>query len=149
MSAVARPAPADSAHKDRTPEQVHFERCLAYVVASLVLVAPLVMVPLNLFFAYKVYAVHLTDPAYPNWIQNDVYPMLDSTAMPTIAYGVYSAPFWLGLLLWAIVMTRSTYELRCSKSEAWFVGQWLVLYAPFALHGLAVVAMLMWGVFPD
>ena len=134
---------------ERTPQRAHFERMLAYVVCATVLVLPLAMAPLNVFFAHVVYRVGESAPGYPVHVDNGIYAVLDATGWPFAMYWMLSLPLWLAMLVWAVMMTMSARDIRPSRGPRWLLSQDVVLYAPFVLNVLALLLFIRLAVIPD
>lgn len=147
---AANPIAIDlTSHNERTFRRVHLDRMLAYMLCAVVLVLPLAMAPVNVFYAHVVYRVSETAPGYPIHVDDSVYPVLDATSWPFFIYWLFSIPLWLTLLVWAVFMTVFALNVARSRGLLWLIGRCLLLYMPFVLHGIALVVMREWGVVPD
>ncbi len=120
------------------------------------LVAP-AMVATNLVFTHLVYRVPRVDPAWPNWVQTGVYPVLDATNIEPLAAWMLTAPLCLVLALrWAVLVANWMDARERGHSGTLghrADGRWLLVEAvPLALFVAATVVIFgpsTWMCFTD
>lgn len=121
-----------------------------YGIASAVLLLPVVMVPINLIWAYWVYRLPATDPKWPHWIQTGDYPVIDATFKPMFAYVCYLGWLWLPIMGWAIWLSVFGWRLHARAIQNLRVSAHLVLlWAPFVVLVVSLWALFKWGVMSD
>lgn len=113
---------------------------IAYGVASGVLLLPLVMVPINLIWAYWVHRLPATDPNYPNWIQTGDYPVIDATYKPMFACVLFLGWLWLPMFGWAIWLSVFGWRLRERAGQQLWLRVLLILLLD-AIHATRSVVV--------
>lgn len=109
------------------------------------LVAP-AMVATNVVFTHLVYRVPRVDPAWPNWVQTGVYPVLDATNIETMAVWMLTAPLFVVLAVrwlwlggrWLAAFWRGRSGTLGHRAD----GRWLLIdAAPLALFVAATLVL--------